>query len=230
MPKPGRNDSVNTYVDHCFYTTCALQANPAAAGMESTIEPSFAELEAAQDTAKVLYRLLLKARAVLGFYDITLDALLIRLGQAARYDDAASSTKEVLKLLFGNQRPSDIARPAGSGFGRELDAVELILAAFGELPESAVTVKGLVDEVQQTFTQGKDAFQAFGTAVGELALEARRTVKLRADAWLAFDQLEGELKAKFPGQRKLVRSFFMPKDVPHRRTVAMPPQEEEGEG
>jgi hypothetical protein len=213
MPKPKRTAPISTYIDHFHYSTFALEARADAADLVDLIRPGLERLQVTKTDLERLWLALLRARAILAFQDVSLDELLIKLGAAARFEDKQNPAIKVVALLFGAKTPSVMGRPTGSGFGRELDDSELLIDAFALLPEGVASVQGLLEELRTRVTDGRTAFTALQTALKQLELGKRPVPTVKDDCWKLLDRLEGQLKDRFPGQPKVVASFFMPADV-----------------
>jgi hypothetical protein len=213
MPKPRRDAPISTFVDHVLYTQYALEARKETAGKEAILLPLLADLESTTAALLGLYRAILRTRAVVAWQDVVVDAMIYRLRDAAKLDESSRPECKILQLLFKNRRPSDVVRPTGAGFGRELDEVEVILAAFQLLPADAKNVQGLLAEITDATAAGRAAFTAFKKAIDAEALERRKLAGLKDRALQALDRIEGQLKDQYPDQRSVVASFFLPADV-----------------
>lgn len=228
MPKPKRSASLQTYDDHFFYSLCALEADKRTNDLMVIVAPGLERIEATEAQVKQAWRAVLRARAILYKVDVALDALLLRLGVAARLDEATSPELKILALLFATKTPSEMGRPTGKGFDRELADAELVIKAFDLLPEGAAAARAILEELRATVAEGRTAFNALIAALDAMVLVRRTVATVKRDSWALLDRLEGKLQDRFPDQPKLVASFFVPADVSTPKVDEEPDEDDTG--
>lgn len=212
MSGPTVNTTLESCLRHCLFSesiaSISEQTQPLVAPlteMRQLITEYLTEFNQAD-------AVVIQKRAVLAYWNQQLLQLMRVIATEARAADTRNKQWRVIEILFPTKTPSQLIEHTGIGLTEDFPELRKLLAGFPSLPivPELQRLRDLGSELEAQLVRLEELITNVTTVVAiRTSTKNRQSVILHA-VLRAFDQFKGQLMMLYPGQKALVKSFFLP--------------------